>query len=340
MAAGVFDLYGPLPSGTTVLEASAGTGKTYTIAALATRYVAEGVADLSQLMLVTFGRAATQELRDRTRRQLTDTARGLADPESTDPLVRHLAALDREGCRHRLVRALSDFDAATITTTHSFCQRMLDGLGVAGEREPGVTLTENVDELVGEVVDDLYLRSFAGQPETPPKLTQKEARAAALSAVHDRDAVLEPADAALDTAAGQRVAIARAARREVERRKHQHGIRDFDDLLHLLRDVLADPVHGEAACARIRSRFRVVLVDEFQDTDPVQWEILRRAFHGHTTLILIGDPKQAIYAFRGAEVLSYLDAVRVADVQQTLATNYRSDAALLSALEQVYGGAE
>ena len=56
-----------------------------------------------------------------------------------------------------------------------------------------------------------------------------------------------------------------------------------------------------------------MLVDEFQDTDPVQWEILRRAFHGHATLILIGDPKQAIYAFRGADVYSYLDAVRQAD---------------------------
>jgi len=65
-----FDLCGPLPTGTTVLEASAGTGKTYTIAALATRYVAEGAADLSELMLVTFGRAATSELRDRVRESL------------------------------------------------------------------------------------------------------------------------------------------------------------------------------------------------------------------------------------------------------------------------------
>ena len=57
----------------------------------------------------------------------------------------------------------------------------------------------------------------------------------------------------------------------------------------------------------------MVMVDEFQDTDPVQWEILRRAFHRHGTLILIGDPKQAIYAFRGADVYSYLDAVSEAD---------------------------
>ena len=52
-----------------------------------------------------------------------------------------------------------------------------------------------------------------------------------------------------------------------------------------------------------------MLVDEFQDTDPVQWDIMRRAFgDGDATLVLIGDPKQAIYAFRGADVYAYLEA--------------------------------
>ena len=71
----------------------------------------------------------------------------------------------------------------------------------------------------------------------------------------------------------------------------------------LLRDALVHPEHGEMACGRIRDRFRVVLVDEFQDTDPVQWEILRDARStAARTLVLIGDPKQAIYAFRGGDV--------------------------------------
>ena len=65
-----FDVCGPLPTGTTVLEASAGTGKTFTIAALATRYLAEGRAELAELMLVTFGREATTELRERVRERL------------------------------------------------------------------------------------------------------------------------------------------------------------------------------------------------------------------------------------------------------------------------------
>jgi len=336
-----FDPYGPLPTGTTVLEASAGTGKTWTIAALATRYVAEGVADLSELMLVTFGRAATQELRERTRERLTSAARGLAEPDavhSADALVAHLAATDRELRLARLVQALSDFDGATIATTHSFCQRMLDGLGIAGEREPNASLVEAVDDLTVEVADDLYLQQYAGHEAAVPQLTPATARAVALQAVRDRQARLEPQGAG-DTEAGQRVALAEAVRVEVERRKRQQGLRDFDDLLVLLRDVLADPDRDEAAAARIRERFRVVLVDEFQDTDPVQWEVLRRAFDGHTTLILIGDPKQAVYAFRGAEVRSYLDAVRLAGTPATLSRNWRTDSGLLRALDHLYGGA-
>ena len=89
----------------------------------------------------------------------------------------------------------------------------------------------------------------------------------------------------------------------------------------------------------MHERYRVVLVDEFQDTDPIQWEILERAFHRTSTLILIGDPKQAIYAFRGADVFSYLDAVGQADQVATLATNRRSDAALVAALDELMGAA-
>ena len=72
-----FDPCGPLPRGVTVLEASAGTGKTYTIAALTARYVAEGIA-LERLLLVTFTRIATGELRERVRERLVSVERGLA----------------------------------------------------------------------------------------------------------------------------------------------------------------------------------------------------------------------------------------------------------------------
>ena len=89
-----FDLLGPLPQpgSTTVLEASAGTGKTFALAGLVTRYVAEGVATLDQMLLITFSRAATQELRDRVRQQLAQAlaAFGNDDLVGDNQVVRHL----------------------------------------------------------------------------------------------------------------------------------------------------------------------------------------------------------------------------------------------------------
>ncbi|WP_062989382.1 UvrD-helicase domain-containing protein [Nocardia anaemiae] len=335
-----FDPNGPLPTGTTVLEASAGTGKTHAIVGLAVRYVAEIGIDISQLLLVTFSRAATQELRERTRDRFVAVAAALADPETAranaDELIRLVAQADSAEVlrrRRRLLTALSDFDAGTIATTHSFCQRMLDELGLAGEHDPGSRLVETIDDLIGTVADDLYLNRYA---RAEPPFSLKEAHTLALAAVQDRHAVLVPKG---DGPAGERVAFAAAVRTEAERRKRLAGLRDFDDLLVLLHDVLADPEHGPRACRRIRDRYRVALVDEFQDTDPLQWDILRLAFHGHSTLVLVGDPKQAIYAFRGAEVLSYLDAVAHADTRKELTDNWRSDAGLLAALDHLQGGA-
>ena len=341
-----FDLCGPLPTGTTLLEASAGTGKTFTLAALATRYVAEGVAELSELMLVTFGRAATQELRERVRERLGSAECGLADPAAAlagpDDLLRLLAQGSPQEValrRGRLSRAVAGFDGATIATTHGFCQQMLAGLGIGGDTEPGVTFVESIADLVTEVVDDLYLRKFARPGADAPHLTHAAALSVVRRAVGDPRALLAPQEAAAGTEAGERLGIAQAARREVEARKRRARVLDYDDLIGLLRDALAHPQRGQAARERVRARFSVVLVDEFQDTDPVQWDVLRLAFHGATTLVLVGDPKQAIYAFRGGDVVTYLQAAGAATSHQSLEVNWRSDARLLEALDQVYGGA-
>ena len=164
-----FDLKGPLPSGVTVLEASAGTGKTYTIAALTARFIAEGAASLDQLLLVTFTRAATSELRERVRERLVVTEAQLARvaagalPTHIDEVIDHLAGDRVEVVRERqerLADAIANFDAATIETTHGFCQKVLDGLGTLAESDPTVSFVDNVDDLAREVVDDLYVRRF------------------------------------------------------------------------------------------------------------------------------------------------------------------------------------
>ncbi|GAA0971144.1 RecBCD enzyme subunit RecB [Nocardioides aquaticus] len=353
-----FDLLGALPEGptTTVLEASAGTGKTYTLAGLVARYVAEGRARLEEMLLITFGRAASQELRERVRDQLDeahDALRGAraareGDPVGsggaaydgvTTPLLDHLLDADPDelGDRERRLRdALADFDAATIATTHQFCQLVLRSLGVAGDSDSGVTLVEDLSDLVGEIVDDLYLARF-GQAVEDPELTRAAAFALATTAVANPGAVLTPRDPEPGTTAAVRVGFARDVLAELERRKRRMGVLGYDDLLGRLADALADP--DAPARQRMRTRWRVVMVDEFQDTDPVQWQVVERAFAGHATVVLIGDPKQAIYGFRGGDVVTYLQAARSAEQRCTLATNYRSDGPLVDSLLAVLRGA-
>ncbi|MCG5431943.1 exodeoxyribonuclease V subunit beta [Mycobacterium sp. MYCO198283] len=339
-----FDLLGPLPAPrtTTVLEASAGTGKTFALAGLVTRYVAEGVATLDQMLLITFGRAASQELRERVRCQLLDALVAFDRPDAVghNQLVAHLLTGSAEELalrRLRLRDALAGFDAATIATTHQFCQWVLRSLGVAGDSDSGVTLVESLDDVVADIVDDCYLRLFAGQRDDPA-LTRDQALTLARAAVGNPSADVRPADPPAGSAAAVRVAFVREVCRELEQRKRSLGILGYDDLLIRLAAAL-EPADSPAR-TRMQQRWSIVMVDEFQDTDPVQWQVIDRAFTQVSTVILIGDPKQAIYAFRGGDIAAYLHAAATAGTRCTLATNWRSDGVLVERLQCVLRGAQ
>ncbi|MBS2030450.1 MAG: UvrD-helicase domain-containing protein [Deltaproteobacteria bacterium] len=131
-------------------------------------------------------------------------------------------------------------------------------------------------------------------------------------------------------------------------RKREQGQYDFDDMLLLLRDALRGP-GGPALVDALRARYRYALVDEFQDTDAVQWEIFETAFRktdqaqgelfqtasSTSRLYLIGDPKQAIYAFRGADVHTYVRATRTIGPAVPLEENFRSTQPLIDAVNTV-----
>ena len=117
--------------------------------------------------------------------------------------------------------------------------------------------------------------------------------------------------------------------------KERRGQLTFGDLLTRLHDALHDPDTGPALADGIRQQVAVAVIDEFQDTDPLQYAIFRTAFEGRP-LLFVGDPKQAIYAFRGADVHAYLGAQREADRRFTLGTNWRSTAGLVKAVNRVF----
>ena len=352
-----FSFSDPLPGpGTTVIEASAGTGKTATLAGLVTRFLAEGL-DPDHLLAVTFTRMATGELRERIRQRVSTAEATLgqalaagcpgAGTAGDVPVAQGVAGRGDElvaqllsgpagevAVRHqRLADALAGFDAVTITTTHGFCQLVLSGLGSAGDVDVGATLLEDPTDLVDEVVSDLYLRH--ARLHGRPGFGLSAARAAARAAVANPDAEVVPAPT--DGALLSR--LASRARVEVLRRLQEENLLTYDQLLERLSRTLEHHERGPAACDRLRCRYRVVLVDEFQDTDPVQWQVFQRAFADSTTMVLIGDPKQAIYAFRGGDIVTYLAAADAARTTQTLGVNWRSDQPLLDGLQALLEGA-
>ena len=134
---------------------------------------------------------------------------------------------------------------------------------------------------------------------------------------------------------------ARYIRAELPKRLLAGQQQSFDQLLTGL-DRALQRGHGTGAqlAQRIRTRFPVALIDEFQDTDPVQYRIFRAIYEGggKEALFLIGDPKQAIYAFRGADIHAYLEAAgQAAAEKHTMTTNWRADRKMVAALNSLYG---
>lgn len=123
---------------------------------------------------------------------------------------------------------------------------------------------------------------------------------------------------------------------ELARRKRERRLHSFDDLLTLVHGALAG-AGGERLAAYLRGRFPAALIDEFQDTDQVQLGIFRRIYEdGGGARVFVGDPKQAIYSFRGADLFAYLDGRQMVHSQHTLAVNYRSDPELVRAVNHLF----
>ncbi|MDU1875736.1 exodeoxyribonuclease V subunit beta [Citrobacter sp.] len=126
----------------------------------------------------------------------------------------------------------------------------------------------------------------------------------------------------------------RAAVAEEKRRRGELG---FDDMLSRL-DAALRSDSGDALATAIRTRFPVAMIDEFQDTDPQQYRIFRRIWQHQpeTALLLIGDPKQAIYAFRGADIFTYMKARSEVSAHYTLDTNWRSAPGMVNSVNTLF----
>jgi exodeoxyribonuclease V beta subunit len=124
--------------------------------------------------------------------------------------------------------------------------------------------------------------------------------------------------------------------RESSTRKKERNIRSYNDLLLDLHQALQGS-GGERLAGLLRETYKVALIDEFQDTDPVQYAIFSSIYrHENATLFVIGDPKQAIFGFRGADVFAYISAASDVDRRYTLEKNWRSSDTLITAINAIF----
>jgi exodeoxyribonuclease V beta subunit len=338
-----------LENGLTI-EASAGSGKTFSVAGIVAFQIAtQPNLRISEVLVTTFTRNAAAELRDRIRRQLVSLERALRNDNISDDdeIAVTLAKIDRIGCADRLDRAIREFDTATIATIHSVCSRVMAmaGLPVVGEGRTSSDISQTIRFVVNAIVishASSHSSSFLKDPKVFAGRLEK-AVTEALSSPRSQLLVSGTTNEKDDENSTDDGPLIRRMVRECLTRINSITQSDptFDDLLVRTANLLAQG-GDEAVRHAFTSRFTIAIIDEAQDTDQLQWEIFRGVFEADETsrmLLAVGDPKQAIYRFRGADVEAYL-AQRVSSKVRSLTRNWRSDARLIRALNKVFAGKE
>jgi exodeoxyribonuclease V beta subunit len=245
----------------------------------------------------------------------------------------------REAQAHARSLWLGELEGIEAMLDAALRERALNGRSYPAERLPR-DLAALRAWAQGEAADEALLKRYVQSKLLASANKNKQApEHPAFAAI---ESVLE-AQAALDQARPRLLAHAVpwvAQRLDLsKRRRAQLG---FDDMLKRLDEALGGPT-GERLAQTIATQYPVALIDEFQDTDPLQWQIFRRIYapRAATGLLLIGDPKQAIYGFRGADIHTYLQARSAAQQPSwTLDTNYRSTTALVHAVNRVFEHAD
>jgi len=292
------------------IDAGAGTGKTETIVnRIVSQIIANDDFDMNNIAAITFTEKAGAELRNRFRRVLLKAKPSL----STEAQI-------------RIENVISSIDSAAIGTIHAFCKRILTDHSIAAKLPVGFQIGSEsagprsrlirarriadlaFDGLSDEdkgVLRDLDFEAKAMQ-ELVIELDEKFAIINELTEPKTIESEFE-----FEPAVYKYIYSAIKHLKADMHNRRDSGEIEFDDLLVMTRDLLeADPELREL----LSEQYRVILVDEFQDTDPVQWQIVRLITQKSETdkqpkpssLVLVGDPKQSIYRFRNADINTFI----------------------------------
>jgi exodeoxyribonuclease V beta subunit len=248
------------------------------------------------------------------------------DPQRLAGAARAFVALSLDNARSVTNGAIkrAKYVVDRIEKLHGACRRF-------GEHGEPLWLLAEIDEFVKDkeifafILDNERLGGARDRPDVASLLERIEELAAAA--------------VPLATVVAQR--LGPLVEKTLRARKRAAGQYDYDDMLVLVDDALRGP-HGGELASTLRQRYRLAVIDEFQDTDPVQWRIFRAVFlegGEPRPLYLVGDPKQAIYGFRGADVNTYADArgaVTALGGVHHLERNFRSTPAVIDTYNAIF----
>lgn len=402
------------------IEASAGTGKTYTIKKIVAQLVKWGV-PVDKILLVTYTEKAAGELRDRIQAELKE----LLDPSKENP---------SEEERRLVKKALSELDNATIGTIHSFCQKTLHDF--AYEADVPFALSMASDDLLTDLIDK-QIRDEWAEEIVQYNLDEKNIRDRMKNAVEKfrdgmevdieknddcktdfnerkqklqllgnfadetykafdskvtkdvnkaktysvRDLVTNIQNGSFSKKKNGSVLVSvenpelqpileyfinegKADKEQLKEQllcqfilahlekvregfkiqKEKNKQQSFDDMIRQVRSAVVSSDGSETPlCQKLRETYLYAIVDEFQDTNQAQWDIFQTAFldSPHNHIIVVGDPKQSIYSFQGADLGVYLTAIQAISKKgekNRLGTNHRSTDKMVEACNKIFSG--
>ncbi|MBQ9336573.1 MAG: UvrD-helicase domain-containing protein [Lentisphaeria bacterium] len=311
----------PTKPGRYLLEASAGTGKTWTITQLFLQLVLQGI-PVSRILVTTFSKTAAAELKERIVALLDKELRN-RDLDEAAPM--------REKLLLRL--AISSIDEATIGTIHSFCQKMLRDYPLDSRADFNEVLIANEDKyrdrLVRAFCRGKFYRPEASTESIPIDNFKKTTRLEA-----------DPEEIIPSERAGREHyhEVFEYVRKQLGAEKKKDRVISFNDLIRRFHRAV---MSSDTLAKQVGERYQAVFVDEFQDTDRFQFEIFDRCFprggNTKTLFYMIGDPKQAIYEFRGADIHAYLAAKETAEQKFDMTKNHRSTPTMIEAVNRIFG---
>jgi len=327
--------------GKVLIEASAGTGKTYTIGLIVLRLLLEKGLTIEKIVLITFTKAATAELKKNTAEKIREAydiwKNGFKENSDLTEIVENAKKEHKQIKEANLLDAIARIDEMPVFTIHSFCERLLSEFAFETGNFEEKEVVTNLSDIKDRVIANFWRERIKDLDKTV-ELTPADLSKSIDAVLKHSDAEITGEkysdeiedDKKIKYAIAYELAIKIGDKLKEEKRKLK--VMDFDDMIGNCYKAITEDKEHKLQNA-VKKKYDAILVDEFQDTDKMQFDIFDYLFKDKP-FFMIGDPKQAIYRFRGGDIFAYGKAREKAGKNRfSMNKNYRSEKTLLSALD-------